>query len=451
MRWLLVKFANLVIVLIIVTFIVAAIFTGPLADRQKANIATNVRQESRALFQQNKEITQVYTLAVGYSGEEKVLQALNNTANTILASPDKYGLDKYPPDQQQAIVNAVISAARSEFLAGSKVSTQEFIQRVVNKANATLAAQGIVVDHNTLQNVVNGVVNEFSAACRDLVVRSIIQIRIHKQGLDKPWFLLSLRYTKMLLTFKPLQAYQLSTQYWPYQGDRNALHIILERLPYSITLFTTSSILTLLVAMPLALYAARRPGSILDSVITGWSVFSVSMPWWWLAMVFIYLFTVRYHVFPSPYLKGIQWNNPIEVAKMAALPVFTVTVLSIGDTSYRIRNILLDVFNEDFVTVARAKGVPERIVLRKHVIRPAAPPLVTIVLFSIVLSVFSGAIITELIFNWFGLGRLYWDAIENNDVPVILELTYITTLLYLALRFILDILYTYLDPRIRRA
>jgi peptide/nickel transport system permease protein len=65
--------------------------------------------------------------------------------------------------------------------------------------------------------------------------------------------------------------------------------------------------------------------------------------------------------------------------------------------------------------------------------------------------VFSGAIITELIFNWFGLGRLYWDAIEANDVPVILELTYVTTLLYLILRFLLDILYTFLDPRIRRA
>jgi len=347
-RWLVVKFINLVIVLVIVTIVVAAIFTGPLAQREKQEIIQSTRQE-------------------------------------------------------------VIQKYKSQ-----NVNATE-LQRIINET---------------------------------------IKLRLKAKGLDKPWYVLSLRYTKMLLTFRPLNATTLTTMWWPTQGDKNVMHIIIERLPYSILLFTTSSILTLLLAMPLALYAARRPGSILDSTIIAWSVFSVSMPWWWLAMVFIYIFSIKTHIFPTTYevqREGIDWTNPIVVAKLGALPVLTVTLLSIGDTAFRLRNIFLDVFTEDFVNVARAKGVPESMVLRRHVMRAAAPPVVTVVLFSIVLSVFSGAIITELIFNWPGLGRLYWDAISANDVPVILELTYITTLLYLAVRFILDILYTLLDPRIRRA
>lgn len=167
-------------------------------------------------------------------------------------------------------------------------------------------------------------------------------------------------------------------------------------------------------------------------------------------MVFIYFFTQKYEIFPQVTTS----INPSDIGSLlsrAALPVITVTVLSVGDTAYRMRNILLDVFNEDFVMVARAKGLPETIVLRKHVLRAAAPPIVTIVMFSIVLSVFAGAIITELIFEWPGLGKLYWDAITANDVAVLTVLTYFTTLLYLITRLVLDILYTLLDPRIKRA
>jgi len=276
-----------------------------------------------------------------------------------------------------------------------------------------------------------------------------LQAYIKSNGLDKPWYVLAFRFTKDLLTFKDLNATLMTTQYF-HQGSRKVLYIIAERMPFSILLFTTSSVLTILFALPLALYAARRPGGVIDNTVMGWSVFSVSMPWWWLAMVFIYLFAYKWHIFAGPAAQT-NWKDPIQVLNRMALPVMTVTLLSIGDSAFRMRNIFLDIFNEDFVTVARAKGVPERDVLRKHVLRASAPPIVTMVLFSIILSVVNGAIITELIFNWFGMGRLYWDAIEYNDVPVLVELTYITTLLYLLTRFLLDILYTYLDPRIKRA
>ncbi len=167
-------------------------------------------------------------------------------------------------------------------------------------------------------------------------------------------------------------------------------------------------------------------------------------------MVFIFLFTYKFEIFPRV-TENIDPSDIRNLVSKAALPVLTVTVLSVGETAFRIRNILLDIFNEDFVLVSRAKGLPETMVLRKYILRVAAPPVVTIVMFAIVLSVFAGAIITELIFEWPGLGKLYWDAITANDVALLTVLTYVTTLLYLIVRFILDILYTILDPRIKRA
>ncbi|MCE4616972.1 MAG: ABC transporter permease [Desulfurococcales archaeon] len=368
MRWVVVKLVNLFIVLLVVSFVVAA-----LASSKMAEIEINMKKEE-----------------------------LNQQARSWL--------------QQQ-------------------VHTPQYEQCIQNKTAQGMSSAEATKSCNS----------EFKRWFIDTNLKEYIQTK----GLDKPWYIISWHYTIQLLSFQDLRSSQLTTRIWD-QGSHSVLKIIGERIPFTIILFTTSSILTLLFAMPLALYAARKPGSLVDNTIMGWSVFSVSMPWWWLGMVFIYVFSVKTHLLAGPDYTA-DWTNPRDVLYRMALPVITVTLLSIGDTAFRLRNILLDTFNEDFVTVARAKGVPERDVLRKHVLRAAAPPIVTIVLFAIVLSIVAGAIITELIFNWFGLGRLYWDAITGNDIPVLVELTYITTLLYLVVRFVLDILYTYLDPRIRRA
>ncbi len=281
------------------------------------------------------------------------------------------------------------------------------------------------------------------------IIKRLEEELIKAWGLDKPWYIKAFMYMYMLFTFKPIYARVLTTRIIN-PGSPNAYLIVFERIPFTVVLFTTASIFTLAIAIPLALLAARRPGGIVDKIVSAWSVFSVSMPWWWFAMVMIWLFCYKFPIFAGPEYQT-NWTNPLDVAYRAALPVLTVTVLSVGVTAYRIRGILLDVMREDFVTTARAKGLPEKIVLLRYVIRVAAPPIITIVLLSIVMSVVTGAILTEAVFNWYGMGLLYWEAVMANDIPVILVLTYISTLLYLITRFILDILYTYLDPRIRRA
>lgn len=397
MRWVIIKLIDLFIVLAAVTLIVAVIFTGPMSTFYKSMAYQNVQTALRAQLQSLQSIKQsLMSVAEG------------NLSPSAIA-----------PQVELLYSQGLLTAEEKQLILSGKITPEE-------------AAR---------------IGNDLPTRLRNI----LLQREFAVYGLNKPWYVRALRYSLDLFEFKGLNSTALTTRYWPTQGSHNAWDIVLERVPFSVLLFTTSSILTVVLAVPLALWAARRPGSLLDNVVVSWSIFSVSMPWWWLAMVFIAFLTVKYNIFPQPWNVNVNFHDVASLARAAALPVFTVTILSIGDSAFRLRNIFLDVFNEDFVTVARAKGLPESMVIRKHVMRAAAPPLVTVVLFAVVLSVFSGAIITELVFEWPGLGRLYWEAIYAGDIPVVLVLTYVTTLLYLILRFILDILYTILDPRIKRA
>ena len=130
------------------------------------------------------------------------------------------------------------------------------------------------------------------------------------------------------------------------------------------------------------------------------------------------------------------------------LPVTTVVFVNFGGWAYVTRNVVLGIFHEDYVMVARAKGVPERRVIFKHVLRSAAPPIVTMTLFALIGSL-GGALITEAVFNWPGMGRLYWVAIQQQDVPVLLGTTTVSTILYLLVTVVVDLIYGLLDPRVK--
>jgi peptide/nickel transport system permease protein len=123
-------------------------------------------------------------------------------------------------------------------------------------------------------------------------------------------------------------------------------------------------------------------------------------------------------------------------------------LVSVGAWTYVVRTMLLNTAQEFFVTAARARGLPEGTVMRRHILRVAAPPIATSIILGLTASL-GGAILTETVFNWPGMGRLYFEAITTADEGVIVALTFIFTLLYVAARFILEILYVVLDPRIR--
>jgi peptide/nickel transport system permease protein len=152
-------------------------------------------------------------------------------------------------------------------------------------------------------------------------------------------------------------------------------------------------------------------------------------------------------MFSTPPPEG-SWERLLDLGKHALLPVLTLVTVSIGPSIYVVRTMTMTVAQEDHVALARAKGLPEGQVLRRHILRVAAPPIVTGLVLGLAGSL-SGSILVETIFNWQGMGRLYFDAIGSLDEAVIVALTFIFTLLYVALRFLLDVLYIFLDPRVR--
>jgi len=130
------------------------------------------------------------------------------------------------------------------------------------------------------------------------------------------------------------------------------------------------------------------------------------------------------------------------------LPVIVLTLIQIGYNFLIIRNALIDILTEDYIVTARAKGLPERIVLFRHALRNAMLPLVTIVALQLA-GIFTGAVITETVFSWEGLGRLLYDAVDERDFPVLQGLFAFITIAFLVANYIADILYAFLDPRVR--
>jgi peptide/nickel transport system permease protein len=131
-----------------------------------------------------------------------------------------------------------------------------------------------------------------------------------------------------------------------------------------------------------------------------------------------------------------------------ALPLATVVFVSFGAWTYITRNIVVGTLQEDFVMAARAKGLPERKILYGHVLRTASPPIVTMSILSL-LSSLGGAIITESVFTWPGMGRLYWIALQQGDLRVLLGLTFVTTFIFVVAMVLVDLVYGFLDPRVK--
>ncbi len=244
-------------------------------------------------------------------------------------------------------------------------------------------------------------------------------------------------------------------------GGNNAGEVVLNALKATAILFTTATIIVLIIAILIGLQVAKRAGSVLDRIIIGIALLSNSLPMWWVGILMLLIFSYHLGIFPYAAkevyaaLSNLDPHSPFYIFDYIktwlyymALPLITIILVSFGGSSYIVRNIVLGTLREDFVMVARAKGLPERIVLYKHVLRAASPPIVTMTALSLVNSL-SGAIITETVFQWPGMGMTYWIAIQNGDTGVVMANTWITTFLFIVVIFTLDFIYMLLDPRVR--
>jgi peptide/nickel transport system permease protein len=268
--------------------------------------------------------------------------------------------------------------------------------------------------------------------------------------LDNPWYTRLPPAVLRVLTLDLGEARSLRTA----EGSNKISDIVLERLPNTLILLSAATVITTVVGLLVGVRMSTRVGSRLDRAVAYFAAVSYAVPAWWLGILLILILGFKLDILPS----GGMYSNPppegridrlLDLAYHAILPTLTLVPVSVGPYIYGVRTMTVTVAQEDHVMLARAKGLPEGQVTRRHILRVAAPPIVTGVIFSLVGSI-NGAILTETIFNWRGMGRLAYDAITGTpDEAVIVALTFVFTLIYVIARFVLDILYVVLDPRVR--
>jgi peptide/nickel transport system permease protein len=268
-------------------------------------------------------------------------------------------------------------------------------------------------------------------------------------GLDQAWYTRLPATVWRVLRLDLGEARSLRTA----DGSRRISAIVLERLPRSVLLLATAWLITTVIGLWVGVRMATRVGSRLDRAVAFFAAVSNAIPTWWLGILLILLFAFRLNLFPSGGLYSIppptaRWDRLLDLGYHAILPIVTLVLVSVGPSIYSIRTMTVTAAQEDHVQFARAKGLPEGLLTSRHVLRVAAPPIVTSLIFGLA-GTLGGAILTETIFNWPGIGRLFFDAIGSLDEGVIVALTFVYTLIYIISRFILDILYVVLDPRVR--
>ena len=232
------------------------------------------------------------------------------------------------------------------------------------------------------------------------------------------------------------------------------LEIIWERLPNTLILMIPAEVIIILFSLAIGVYSALRQYSVVDHLVTALSFVGYSMPIFFIALVSMYIFAVNFKRWGLPYLPTVGMFDP-QVGKTTSqvllhmvLPILSMSVISIAGYSRYVRSQMLEVIGEDYIRTARAKGLPRRMVITGHALKNAALPLVTIVGLDIPL-LLGGAVVTESIFAWPGMGRLFIDHVSRADTPVVMGILMLISVAVVVSQLVTDIVYAWLDPRIR--
>jgi peptide/nickel transport system permease protein len=224
-----------------------------------------------------------------------------------------------------------------------------------------------------------------------------------------------------------------------YRFRQPALGLVLERFPATLLLAGASLLISLVIALPLGILAAVHRNTWVDTLATGISLVGQAMPVYWLGLLGILLFAVQWRLLPS--MGGGSFAALI-------LPATTLAVYSASRIMRLTRSAMLDVLHQDYIRLARAKGLSEGKVLVKHALRNASIPIVTIVGLQFG-GLLGGAVITETVFAWPGVGRLAVNAVQQRDFPVVQAVTVVIALAFSLINLVVDLLYARLNPRIR--
>jgi peptide/nickel transport system permease protein len=235
-----------------------------------------------------------------------------------------------------------------------------------------------------------------------------------------------------------------------FQSRMDVDKLILQRLPVTLIVIGASQILAISVAIPVGVLAAIKPYSIFDQIASTFAMIGFSLPTFFTGLVLILVFSIQLDWLPFVYRADINatgWAFYGEHIKQSIMPVVVLGLAQAGTLVRFMRSSVLDVIRLDYVTTARSKGIGERKVIIRHVVRNALIPVVTLVALQLP-AVFGGAIVTEQIFRVPGIGSLLIAAILANDTPVVMGITFVISCLVVLFNLIADILYGWLDPRI---
>ena len=226
--------------------------------------------------------------------------------------------------------------------------------------------------------------------------------------------------------------------------------LILQRLPATLFVVGLSQLLAIAIAIPVGVYAATRPYSLFDQIASTLAFVGFSLPTFFTGLLLILLFSITLDWLPFVYRSDIAatgWRWWWEQFRQSIMPISVLGFFQAASMTRYVRSAVLDVIRLDYVTTARAKGLGEKVVITKHVVRNALIPVVTLVALQMP-AIFGGAIVTEQIFRIPGIGALLISSILANDTPVIMAVTFVFACLVVFFNLVADVLYGWLDPRI---
>jgi len=280
------------------------------------------------------------------------------------------------------------------------------------------------------------------------VIDQQIELEEQRLGLNRAFIVRSFTYLRDALTLSLGRAERLTSD----KGSRQVRDVILERLPATLLLFGTTDLVVFFVAIFAALFLSRRYGSFLDKAVIALAPTSAA-PAWFYGIFLILIFASLLRILPFGGMVDVPppesaLGYALSVAKHLVLPVTAMLIGSLFIAIYNWRTFFLIYSSEDYVEVAKAKGLPSGAIERRYILRPTLPPIITSFAFTLI-SLWSGAIILETVFSWPGLGRLLFQAVGQFDTPVIIGSVVIYAYLLALTVFLLDILYALVDPRVK--
>lgn len=265
-------------------------------------------------------------------------------------------------------------------------------------------------------------------------------------GLDQPLPVQYVRYVQNIVT---------GDFGYSFQKNKPITTILAERLPWTLLLTGTGLIISTLIGVSLGALAAWKRGERGDIGLLGFFIFLESLPAFWVGMLLVALFAVQWRVFPTfgaitPWMTLTGWAKVADIARHLVLPATTLTIVSVPGTFLVARYAMLSVLGEEFIMVARAKGLREQHILFRHALRNALLPVATVFTLNLAFA-FGGATVIETVFSYPGIGRLIYEGVLNRDYPVLQASFLMITVLVIIANILTDLLYPLLDPRMRHA